>query len=756
MKKFLAIFVFSISFLTAKAQWVTIPDANLVNWLITHGYSSCMSGNQMDTTCSNLANLTTVNFTSLHIHDFTGIQYFNSLTHLTCMYSNINTFPALPHSLTYLDLEWDTLSNLPPLPNLLSTFYCQGDYLISLPNLPNSLVDLNCYQNSLSSLPALPNSLNYLYCSNNNLTSLPTLPNSLTRLTCQNNNLTVLPALPASLNWLNCDGNNLLSLPTLPNSITILRCDLNNLTSLPELPDSLYYFWCSNNPALTCLPTLHKVVDFSFYNTAIQCLPNYPLNNTNSNPPLVSVPLCTPFSGCPVAWNIWGNVHDDSLSTCSADSLNPGATLQNVKVQLFKNGNLLQQMYVTGAGQYSFDATIPDTLQAMIDTTGLPIYVECPNSGIRNEILSANDSMHLNENFGMKCWGVDLACNSVYAHFAIHHPLRLININVGDLSAFYNTHCASGVSGIVTTSITGAANYVSPVAGALTPSSVNGNVLTYNIADFGVVNFFSAFNIMAMTDTLAALGSPVCITVYITTAANDINHNNDSLTFCTNVVSSFDPNEKEVFPVGNISAGEWLTYTINFQNTGTDTAYGVIVRDTLSNNLDEATFNYLASSNNCITHVKGMEVIFTFPHINLVDSFTNEPLSHGWVQFKIKANDNFSSGNTITNRAGIYFDNNAPVLTNSVSNGATGIHLIKNTVLKFNLFPNPTADVLNISFTQKGNYTIRIIDCLGREIYSAQVFTSNIQLPTTNFAAGIYFVEVKNESGTSMKKFVKE
>ena len=33
------------------AQLVVLPDTNFVNWLDTSGFSSCLNGNQLDTTC---------------------------------------------------------------------------------------------------------------------------------------------------------------------------------------------------------------------------------------------------------------------------------------------------------------------------------------------------------------------------------------------------------------------------------------------------------------------------------------------------------------------------------------------------------------------------------------------------------------------------------------------------------------------------------------------------------------------------------
>ena len=50
----LLLFVFSLG---AKAQWVSIPDSNFVNYLNTFGFAQCMNGNQLDTTCSGLRSI---------------------------------------------------------------------------------------------------------------------------------------------------------------------------------------------------------------------------------------------------------------------------------------------------------------------------------------------------------------------------------------------------------------------------------------------------------------------------------------------------------------------------------------------------------------------------------------------------------------------------------------------------------------------------------------------------------------------------
>ncbi|PCH66207.1 MAG: hypothetical protein COC01_08660, partial [Bacteroidetes bacterium] len=55
---------------------------------------------------------------------------------------------------------------------------------------------------------------------------------------------------------------------------------------------------------------------------------------------------------------------------------------------------------------------------------------------------------------------------------------------------------------------------------------------------------------------------------------------------------------------------------------------------------------------------------WTFDNILLPDSNTNEPASHGFVKFKVKQNSNNANDTIISNRASIYFDFNAPVVTN--------------------------------------------------------------------------------------------
>lgn len=138
------------------------------------------------------------------------------------------------------------------------------------------------------------------------------------------------------------------------------------------------------------------------------------------------------------------------------------------------------------------------------------------------------------------------------------------------------------------------------------------------------------------------------------------------------VGGSYDPNDKQVFgPDGHsadgpISANTMdLSYLIRFQNTGTDTAFNIIVRDTIDAQLDMSTFEIKASSHPVQAHILESRIVeFLFSNILLVDSFHNERLSHGFVEYAIRRKPNLSIGSVIRNMAHIYFDFNLPVATN--------------------------------------------------------------------------------------------
>jgi uncharacterized repeat protein (TIGR01451 family) len=109
-----------------------------------------------------------------------------------------------------------------------------------------------------------------------------------------------------------------------------------------------------------------------------------------------------------------------------------------------------------------------------------------------------------------------------------------------------------------------------------------------------------------------------------------------------------------------------LDYLIRFQNTGTDTAFKVVVTDVLPPQLDVISMKTVSASHPYTVSLKKNVVTFTFDNILLPDSFRNEKASHGFVRFKIGLKQGLKIGDNISNNAAIYFDYNAPIITNSV------------------------------------------------------------------------------------------
>ncbi len=145
--------------------------------------------------------------------------------------------------------------------------------------------------------------------------------------------------------------------------------------------------------------------------------------------------------------------------------------------------------------------------------------------------------------------------------------------------------------------------------------------------------------------------------------------------YCLPCLNSFDPNDKSVSPQGfgenhYISAEDELSYKIRFQNTGNDTAHTVIIVDTIDTNyLDISTIQLYAASHDYDFRVADYNVLeWTFHDIGLLDSTSNEPESHGFVEFKIQQQANNPVGSIINNKALIYFDYNAPIITNQTYN----------------------------------------------------------------------------------------
>jgi len=695
----------------------------------------------------------------------------NSLNLFDCSYNQLTSLPALPSSINILYCNNNQLTSLPALPDSMYYLYCNNNELTSLPTLPHYLGgDLACYNNQLASLPALPNSMENLWCFNNLLTSIPTLPNNLKIFNCSYNQLTSIPALPNTIQRLACNNNQLTSLPTLPNSLFDLNCSHNQLTSLPPLQSSLKALNCSNNN-IFCFAVFNN----SFYNgefdidsNSFSCLPNY-ISAMNSA--TLAYPLCVQGdsinnpNGCIEANYISGYIYKDSNANCVKDIGDLG--LANIPIKLYdNNNNLIAQINSFTGGDYNFVQPI-GIYTVVIDTANMPFTAQCIHPGIDSVVTTTILNPMVNEvNFAIACKsGFDVGVQSVVTTGWVfpgqHHVLRIV---AGSMEQWYNLNCGAGVSGQVLVTVSGPVTYLGPAIGALTPL-VSGNEFTYSIADFSNVNNTHDFGLNFITNTSAQAGDLICVNVNVTPTSGDFNVSNNTYQYCYSVLNSYDPNMKEVYPVNVLSGyNDYFTYTIHFQNTGTAPAFNIKLVDTLSPDLDLETFKVINYSHNNIASLTGNVLTLNFPNIMLPDSASDESGSKGFVQYKIKPKANLALGTQIENTAYIYFDYNAPVVTNTIINEYVEMTSIneQNASTQISVYPNPVLDYATLIFTttKAQQIQIKVIDLLGQELIQSnkQVNsgTNNIQINTQTLAKGFYVLSVK-DGGNEVRtvRFVK-
>ncbi len=184
---------------------------------------------------------------------------------------------------------------------------------------------------------------------------------------------------------------------------------------------------------------------------------------------------------------------------------------------------------------------------------------------------------------------------------------------------------------------------------------------------------------------------------------------------CKENTGSFNSNEMMVLPRGygdaqNILPNTELEYMIRFQNTGTDTAINVWIKDTIMENLDLSSFNLKYSSHPVNISMKDNVILFAYPSIMLLDSTKSVSNSRGFIAYSVKTKKDLDNAK-VSNRASIYFDYNKPIATNTI-NQNIALWVLAKAVdkpldqLMVNIYPNPTSRWIN--FVNKSGQEVRI------------------------------------------------
>jgi uncharacterized repeat protein (TIGR01451 family) len=226
--------------------------------------------------------------------------------------------------------------------------------------------------------------------------------------------------------------------------------------------------------------------------------------------------------------------------------------------------------------------------------------------------------------------------------------------------------------------------------------------------------------------------------------------------YCGVVTGAFDPNDKTGYPTGQtdqkyIQPNQQLQYMIRFQNTGTDTAFTVVIRDTLDTDLNIFTVTSGVSSHQYDFRMYGPRVLeWTFNNINLPDSSTNQEGSNGFVTFHVDQVPNLAPATEITNDADIYFDFNDPITTNTTMHriyegfvSVLNVEELTQNGKSLLVYPNPTSNSITIKGEKNMNQAFSIFDQMGREVFKSKLNGISTEVNLSSLSKGIYTLKIE-------------
>jgi len=300
----------------------------------------------------------------------------------------------------------------------------------------------------------------------------------------------------------------------------------------------------------------------------------------------------------------------------------------------------------------------------------------------------------------------------------------------------------------------------SPTADVQTIGSLTWNYT--NLQPFETGSIDLTMNINAPTDpTFPVLGDDVLhFTATINPVSGDETPADNVFELPQTVVNSYDPNDKTCLEGKTIApseVGEYVHYMIRFENTGSASAVNIVVKDIIDvAKYDVSSLMPLHGSHSYVTRVRDTNIVeFIFENINLpFDDANND----GYVAFKIKTQPTLVVNDTFENNAEIYFDYNAPIITN-VAQTTVAILGLADLVSdeSLGMYPNPGSDFIYIK--GKNNLKdISVYDLNGRVLNSISVIGNQLEkkLDITKLTQGVYFVRVLSSKGQFVSKLIKE
>ncbi|TBX70130.1 T9SS type A sorting domain-containing protein [Flavobacterium silvisoli] len=736
-----------------------------------------------------------------------GIEYFTNLrkfgsngTSITSL--NINTLTNLTDlSVTSSQLASLSISGLSNLVNLscndnkltsinlsglssLVYFKCSNNLLTSL-NINNmtSLVNLYCYENQLTSLDlsGMP-LLDEVYSYSNQLTSLNlagcsslkrlyTYSNVLTaldvsscpilfELQCYSNNLSTLNlSNHQQLAWVDCNTNLLTSINVQGCiNMTELKADHNLLTTL-DISDTKVGTLYVNNNQLTSLFVKNGTFETLFYimnnpNLSYICCDESQLTSVQNAIVTFGIPFCTVNTYC--SFTPGGNLYGTLRGNVRIDSDENGCDVNDYNYPSMKfkvvSGSTTANYYADNSGFYrialpngSYTVTPQFENSSYYTISPINFALTFPNvvnpqiqdfcvtpSGIHNDLEITILPI------GRARPGFDASYKIIYKNKGNHIQDGSINLSFDDTTLDF----VNATPAIQSTSV----NNLNWSFSNLHPFETRVINLTFNLNSPVEIPPLSAGGTLHYTATIAG--------------AVDETPNDNISTLNQIIVNSLDPNDKTCIEGTTITpsmVGEYVHYVIRFENSGTANAENIVVKDMIDiTKFDMDSLIPLSGSAPFETRVANTNrVEFIFENINLpFDDANND----GYVAFKIKTKPTLVVGSTFANSASIFFDYNAPIVTNTFT---TTVQALATQDFDFNtyfsVYPVPAQQILNLQTKEMIEIkSIEIYNLLGQMVIAIPNAVSISTVDVAYLKAGTYFIKVNTSKGTANTKFVKE
>jgi hypothetical protein len=436
----------------------------------------------------------------------------------------------------------------------------------------------------------------------------------------------------------------------------------------------------------------------------------------------------------PDCGEVQGTLFIDNDQDCTQDASEVGVPYRVLQIQ---PGGL----YAVTDADGSFTRNLPNG-NYTLEVLGADLFPLCPATmptpfsiATNTVTLALADSSLVPLDLEATCWAG--AARPGFVH--------TVSVGVFNMSA--------QVGGALTTTLTFDPQ-MSFVSAIPAPTTVTGNVVTWNTAALTAFVGFSASVTLQVPPDVGLLGLPFTHTVNCTQTLGEDDLANNSDAFSGVFTGAYDPNDKTAYTSTGYSEeiyllgwDEHIDYRIRFQNTGTDTAFTVVVTDTISPLLDLATFQQgVASHPFTVAFKPGRVVEWRFDDIQLPDSNVNEAASHGLITFRIRPVPGLLAGEELRNYADIFFDFNPPIRTNDallITDFFSGVPQTDEELLQ--IFPNPVEGTLTLHLPNEAlSGELRITTPDGRTVVQQRAART---VEVGHLSPGVYLLSVHSDRG---------